>query len=270
MTAQMLDTIRARFCTELPSSQTALDIFKGAWRSKLPGPFATGDQERFSDTRVEWFMKNAGLDSLHGVRVLELGPFEAYNTWQIGAQGATDVTAVEGNTVNFLKCLVVKEVLGIPAKFLCGDFIQFLRAADSAWDLVWACGILYHQVDPVELLDLAMKRARRWVFVWTHYYDPSILASPHAPEFDRSKDTFVDVDGERIRLHFRSYMIEHYGDRIPLYYESGFRPHAFWMTKQDILRRFEKSGYRTEVMVETQLDHLPVIAFVATRDGRHG
>jgi hypothetical protein len=106
------ESIRARFCTEMPSAQMALDDFKGAWKSKPPGNLSSGDQERFADTRVEWFMKTAELGTLEGQRILELGPFEAYNTYQFCKFGATDVTAIEGNTINFLKCLVIKEVLG--------------------------------------------------------------------------------------------------------------------------------------------------------------
>ncbi len=265
----MSESIRARFCTEKPSPQTALDIFKGAWKSKLPGDLASGDQERFADTRVQWFMKTAGLRTLAGLRVLELGPFEAYNTWQLCQQGATDVTSIEGNTINFLKCLVIKEVLGFPAKFLCGDFIEYLRASERPCDLVWACGILYHQTKPLELLRLTMNQGR-WIFIWTHYFDESVLSTHHAPEFEPARNEVAVVGGDKVELHFKSYLIDDYEKNIPLSYESGFRPHAYWLRKQDILRAFELGGFQIRVMIDTELDRLPVIAFLATREEGRG
>jgi hypothetical protein len=251
----------------MPSAQTALDIFKGAWKSKLPGNLSSGDQERFADTRVQWFMKTADLGTLEGQRILELGPFEAYNTHQFCKFGATDVTAIEGNTINFLKCLVVKEVLGFGARFLCGDFLEYLRASSRPYDLVWASGVLYHQTKPLELLRLAMRNGRH-VFVWTHYYDESILSTDHAPEFDRARNVSVRLGDASIELICRSYLIDEYA-KIPLYYESGSRTYAYWMRKQDILKAFELEGFRTRIMIDTELDRLPVIAFLATReDGR--
>ena len=87
------------------------------------------------------------------------------------------MTAVEANAKAFLKCLVVKELLGLDrCSFLCGDAVEYLSASDQHFDLCIACGILYHMVEPVRLIDLISRRARR-VVMWTHFYDDQVLAN---------------------------------------------------------------------------------------------
>ena len=53
--------------------------------------------------------------------MVELGPFEAYNTFHLAQKGAYPLIAVEGNKINFLKCLAVKEILDFNCRFKLGD-----------------------------------------------------------------------------------------------------------------------------------------------------
>ena len=77
------------------------------------------------------------VEQLGGVRdlsILELGPLEGGHTYWLEKMGAKSILALEANTRAFLKCLVVKEVYGLErAKFLCGDFMGFLRR--PSWTL---------------------------------------------------------------------------------------------------------------------------------------
>ena len=56
------------------------------------------------------------------------------------------------------------------------------------FDLCWATGVLYHQVDPLALLR-SIARVSDRVFVWTHFYDEMIATqTDRYPHFDASRD----------------------------------------------------------------------------------
>src|SRR4030095_8651065 len=96
-----------------PSRQHALDLFRGEWTSALPPgveALDAGTLPLFADRWLTW-----GLDRLGGVegqRVLELGPLEGAHARLPVSRGAASVTAVEASRRAYLKCLVMKEVLG--------------------------------------------------------------------------------------------------------------------------------------------------------------
>ena len=52
------------------------------------------------------------------MEILELGPFEAYDSRLFEELGAAEVVAIEGSNINFLKCLVLKQALGLKTCFL--------------------------------------------------------------------------------------------------------------------------------------------------------
>ena len=62
-----------------------------------------------------------------GFACLELGPLEAGHSYILDRAGALEVLAIEANRRAFLKCLVVKEMIGLPSvRFVLGDFNEFL------------------------------------------------------------------------------------------------------------------------------------------------
>lgn len=170
----MIDT----YVTSAPSPDNAVRIFKDEWMSAFPPPFdkVTGATALlFDDHRVRWALERLG--GVAGQRVLELGPMEGGHTYMLDRAGAADILAIEANTRAFLKCLVTKEIVGIPsARFVCGDFRAFLRDTRERFDLVIASGVLYHMANPVEVLD-QIGRVTNRVFLWTHYYDEALLAA---------------------------------------------------------------------------------------------
>jgi hypothetical protein len=165
-----------QYAKGLPSDQTALDIFKEEWSSRFPDErpdLRAGESPLFEDGRVTWSLDQIG--GLDGKTVLELGPLEGGHTYQFDRAGAKKVTSIEANTRCYLKCLVAKEVLGMPAAhFLCGDFVEYLRANRDRYDFCFASGVLYHMKNPAEMIALAAKSADH-LFLWTHYYDPEIV-----------------------------------------------------------------------------------------------
>src|SRR5579862_3723444 len=110
------------YVREVPSGANALRIFEGEWTSRLPEPYAdaSGSAALFEDPRIRWGIEQLG--GVAGFDVLELGPLEAAHTSMVEAAGAASITAVEGNTRAFLRCLIVKELLGLTrSRFLLGD-----------------------------------------------------------------------------------------------------------------------------------------------------
>jgi hypothetical protein len=111
----MESKIVIQYCAEVPSPQTALDIFKGIWKSALPPELGltTGDKKGFyNDGRVHW-VASLSPNGFQGLKILELGPFEGYDSRLFEQLGAESVLAVKGNNINFLKCLVLKHALGL-------------------------------------------------------------------------------------------------------------------------------------------------------------
>jgi Protein of unknown function (DUF1698) len=82
--------------------------------------------------------------------VLELGPLEGAHTYRLQQLGAGRILAIESNVEAYLKCLIVKEALGMKrAEFMLGDFTLYLQECTERFDLVFCCGVLYHMQDPL-------------------------------------------------------------------------------------------------------------------------
>lgn len=132
--------ITPTYCNEAPSWQTMADIFKDDWASAFPSEYKikAGKIEHFDkDMRMSW-VNSCLLNGFNGLSVLELGPYEAYQTKKIIDFGAAKITSIESNDMNFLKCLIVKEIMGLKASFLYGDFIKFLKRSIIKYDVIIA------------------------------------------------------------------------------------------------------------------------------------
>jgi hypothetical protein len=222
------------FAESAPDPQAAIDIFAGQWITAFPPELGVraGSVNHFDpevDPRVPWVASQL-TGGLTGMSVLELGPFEAYQTALIEAQGAASVLAVEGSQTAYLKCLVVKELLALKARFLYGDVLKYLASSSERFDIVWASGILYHQTDPVGLLERVAARTDR-VFLHTHYIDPDRTSTSLADErFDPKGDVVVSWRGQDLRLHCYRYV----DDWATKGFAGGPRDHALWMERDDL------------------------------------
>lgn len=254
--------------TGVPSPQLALDLYAGEWASHLPAglsQYTAGQTPLFEDARLLW-----GIDRLGGVEgadVLELGPLEGGHTWQLEQRGAVRITAIEANRRAFLKCLVMKEVVGTTrARFLLGDFMAFLRASpDARFDVGIASGVLYHMPEPVELL-ARLARACDRLFIWTQYYDrasvgrrPALAARFGQPE-QRTYDGFAHT------LHPHWYQAARF---TPGFCGSG-ETHPRWMTRDDIVAALQRFGHQQVEIGLEELDHPngPAMALVSMRQSR--
>jgi hypothetical protein len=222
-----------------PSGENAIGIFAGEWSSQLPPPYdeTTGKIDLFEDKRITWLADVLG--GFNGFRVLELGPLEAAHTTMLERGGADSILAVESNTRAYLKCLIVKELLGLQrCRFLLGDFVSYLRESGESFDLCVASGILYHMLEPIEVLDLIGQRADL-LLLWTHYFDEGLIASqPAIAEKFSSVEDCVYGDFQYARHKYQ------YGDALEY---SGFcggaKPFSYWLSRDDILSMLRLVGY---------------------------
>lgn len=246
-----------------PSDQTALDIFRGEWSSRMPthrSDLRAGKIPLFDDPKVSWAISQIG--GVEGRSVLELGPLEGGHTYILHEHGAASITAIECNTRAFLKCLIVKNLFKLDrAEFMCGDFVSFLEQKQQQFDFVLAAGVLYHMTDPAKLLEL-LSRVTSRLFVWTHYYDDTLIRL--RPGVSRR---FVD--------HFRAshagfphtlHRYE-YGDALTSVFTGGARAYSCWMERKDILFFLEHFGFNDIRIAFEQTDHPhgPAFALLAQR-----
>jgi hypothetical protein len=223
-----------KFTQRAPSPQNAVDIFRGRWASDiseiLPGIHSGPTGHFAGDPRPGFLLKNFGTEqgTLAGMRILELGPLEGAHTFQLEGFGADEVVAIEANAEAYLKCLIVKEILELKKiRFLYGDFMEYLREDDTKWNIIFCCGVLYHMIDPIALIELISQRTDR-VFVWTHY-----CASE-----SQSTYTAVTKRGEQFKYYSHVYAGRDSGT-----FWGGVQDKSFWMSRDDILRAFKMYGF---------------------------
>ncbi|HEY3142779.1 MAG TPA: DUF1698 domain-containing protein [Acidimicrobiales bacterium] len=226
------------YITTAPSPQNAVDLFAGTWSSHIPLPGVTsGPLPLFNDDRVRWAIDQLG--GIDGLRVLELGPLEAGHTYQLLAAGA-EVVAVEAQGKAYLKCLIAKELLGMnEARFLLGDFMEYLRGTTDHYDVCFASGVLYHMSNPVETLALAAEAADN-LFLWTHYYDEDICQGSERvrPHFVREPVPSV-YEGFEHTLHPQDYQ-----DGVQLKGFCGGTAHSSnWLSRDDLIGGLEHFGW---------------------------
>jgi hypothetical protein len=250
-----------------PADQNVVDLFKGAWKSTLPGNLVSGTFPMFDDARPAWTATQIP-GGLALKTVLEFGPFEGYQTYLLLREGAKGVTSVEANSVNFLKCLCLKEIYDLKAKFLFGDIVKFVRGCTSRFDVAWASGMLYHLQDPIYFIKRISEIAK-YVFVWTHYFDREIigaLQNGQEKHFIPSHDKVERHYDRDIELSARSYLLPDYKEEIPMYWEGGSEQITYWLTKNDIIWLFQQSGMRLiAVQSEADVSGLPCIGFLVGR-----
>lgn len=265
---QAVDILEA-YCRDAPSAQTAVDTFAGEWASALPPPLdgvRAGTASLFSAEHVPW-----GVGVLGGVkqkRVLELGPLEGGHTYMLDRLGASEVYAVEANRRAYLKCLITKELLGIPsARFLCGDFVRYLETelahGRGRFDLCLASGVLYHLRDPLAALHLMCQASDR-LLLWTHYYDAAYMESRSDLAQKFHGPTLSEYDGFKCRLYRQDYQ-----DSLSFTgFCGGLSESSNWMTRDAILAALDHFGFDVVAVNFEEQNHKgngPCFCVAATR-----
>jgi Protein of unknown function (DUF1698) len=248
-----------------PSKQNVINLFDGEWSSVLPPGVdlvtRPGTAGLFDDGRVKWAEEVLG--SFSGCSVLELGPLEGGHSYMFQTSGASEVVAIEANSRAFLKCLCIKEILGLnKVAFLLGDFMHYLEENTRRFDLIFASGVLYHMDDPVRLLDLISRHTDK-VYVWTHYFDLDIIGAN-----ERLSRKFGDLANYSYEGFSYEAATQSYGEALEwVGFTGGVRPTSKWLTRDSILAAMKLFGFRDVQVNFQQPDHPngPAFAFCAKR-----
>jgi hypothetical protein len=252
------------YVTSFPSHQNALDIFRDQWTSRLPAPWNclnAGSTPLFEDPRIKWAIERLG--GVRGKAILELGPLESGHSYMLETAGAESVLAIEGNSNTFLRCLTVKEILGLQkVRLLCGDFRQFLSLDHQRFDVIFASGVLYHMTDPMQLLFDMSSRADQ-LYLWTHYFDASLVA--RHPDVSRRLGAAQHLELKGFSYELRSYSYDKALEWAGFCGGSG--PTAAWLTRDSILGALRYFGFNDIIVGFDQEDHPngPAFAIVALR-----
>lgn len=262
---QLKINILDNYVIDAPSLQTALNVFKGEWVSQMPDEYKhlqAGTIPLFNDDRIKWLVEKLG--GIKDFSVLELGPLEAGHTFMLEKFGAKEILAVEANKKAFLKCLVIKEALKLTrSKFLCGDFIEFLRLNEKTFDLCVASGVLYHMKNPVELLSL-LSHVSDKLFIWTHYYDESVINKNPEIASKFSQHIESEYAGFKHKLHRYEYGSAALASQS---FCGGSAKFSHWLERQQILQLLENTGFsRIEISFENlKHENGPSFVILATK-----
>lgn len=262
----MTQSMESPYARRAPSPQQTVDIFRGQWASKMPailGEVTTGSAGLFEDPRITWGIERLAAigTSVGGANILELGPLEGAHTYSFAKAGAASVIAVEGHSGAYLKCLVVKELLGIErVNFLYGDALEFLKNDPRHFDIGVACGFLYHMTNPVELISLLCAKCRS-VFLWTVCWDEDFTNKNPQQAGGVGPAHASDYGGFRHVLHRHDY------GNIPDYttFWGGAASHSYWMEFDQIISAFKHFGM-TKLVFDREENRFGVaIKLVASR-----
>ncbi|MCH6254925.1 hypothetical protein MLD52_00070 [Puniceicoccaceae bacterium K14] len=223
-----------------PSNQNAIDIFEGQWSSYFPDSYETqtgGSAGLFEDERLLWAQENLG--GFQNKRILELGPLEGGHSFMIEQMGAEQIDSIEANSEAYLRCLVTKEICKLRrTNFLLGDFTRHIETSNTHYHTGIACGVLYHQRDPINLIRLLASCCDS-LFIWTHYFEKEAISKiEHLKgKFAHSED--VSCEGYEHTLHHYEY-----GKALEW---NGFcgadYASACWLSEDDILNGLQYFGY---------------------------
>lgn len=251
------------YSADLPADANALLLYECEWTSKLPGFFSGGQADLFGeDERPRWMAQAAG--GITGKHVLELGPLEGGHSFQLEELGAR-VTAIEGNSLAFQRCLIVKNLYDLRTKFLYGDFVQYLRTTDERFDIVYASGVLYHMREPVQVIRHLCRLADQ-VFVWSQYFDEKIVhGDPKLRRSFASGRTQIESIGEvQIRGHERRY-----NSGWLTYFQPGFcggpDTSTYWLTLDGIHQCFNAADFKITEQKTAVSAHGPHVTLMAKR-----
>src|SRR5688572_17748214 len=109
--------LETKFEQRAPAHANAMDIFSGHWAtdlSKLNTQWRGGSVDLANDPRPLMAARTLGTaDRVDGMTILELGPLEGLHTHRFEQLGAARILAIESNVEAYLKCLIMKEALGM-------------------------------------------------------------------------------------------------------------------------------------------------------------
>ena len=138
--------------------------------------------------------------------------------------------------------------------------VNALRA--ETFDLIVACGVLYHMNEPIKLIENMCAHSNA-VLIWTHYFDEDVIrANEHlSKKFAPTVET-VEFEGRSIELCEQSYLT----DPDWKGYAGGMEKNSFWIRRTSIIEAFAACSFDVSVGPEhPNHPHGPAFTFVARR-----
>jgi hypothetical protein len=176
--------------------------------------------------------------------------------------GVASILSIEANTRAYLRCLVIKELLKLrKSQFVLGDFVGYLQNSKH-YDLIVACGVLYHLVNPVEAIAY-MSKATDQVYIWTQYYDKNTIDSQPMITHRFQSSAQSEYGGFRHTLHRQLYQTR-LGNPG---YIGGSAHYSNWLSREDLIGALNFFGFNDIAVQYDQLDGVngPNISLLARR-----
>ena len=245
-----------------PELQTMIDAVPG-WNTAFPADMnlRAGEHHLFEDGRIAWLLERCG--HLDEKQVLEIGPLDGAHTTMLHRAGAR-ILAIEAKRQSFLRCLVTRQIMNLDkATFMVGDAVQWLEREPARFDLIVACGVLYHMIDPLRFLRAVASRTDH-LYLWTHFVEESRIPPDHeaAHGFASTRET-RPFEGEAMTLYRRSYA----GVDRRVDFCGGIYDEPRWMARQSILDCLRLLGFTNiEIAHEDEMrPHEPSFSIYAAR-----
>lgn len=227
--------IRDSYETKKPSVQNTFDRFKGNFATSFPDVDTGGYADLTNDPRLLW---TNSIFNLKDKNVLECGPLELGHSYMMNKLGCNKITAVENNWYCYLKCLNVKEVFKLNnIDILFGDIIEYLKNSQIKFDFVLCSGILYHLINPIELIHL-ISLVTENIFIWTHIYDEN-SDTMKKQNINRDK---IKYDGEEYFGGRQTYKDAGNSELESLYCGGKFEI-SFWISEESLYKALRKYGF---------------------------
>jgi hypothetical protein len=234
----------------------SLDTLHWASPDSING-FALGDLEweHFKlDPETLALDENRGMDLLLGQigeriggfvgkSVLELGPYEGYDSKKLEGMGVGSSIAIEGNPLNFIKCLIVKNHFALDrTRFLLGDFTKYLAESNEKFDFIFASGVLYHLVEPFEALENIISKTGA-IGICTTYFHPDI-------------QLFKSFTGKTREVSFPGmapFILHERGNtQLVRGKKHGLQSTAWMFELDDLMRYLDHRGFDTHVLMKRE------------------
>ncbi len=171
-------------------------------------------------------------------KVLELGPFEGFHSYDLDRMGVSELLAIEGNPRNYLKCLIVKNHYQLNSvQFRLGNFVDYLLETDKTYDFILAAGVLYHSAKPMVLLEQIIAKTNSFG-VCNTFYDPDNLVFRMT---GRTREFAIEGIAP-ITLHER-FNVPHVTRKA----KHGMGDSAWMISREDLLRYLEFKNFQVEI-----------------------
>lgn len=235
-----------------PTPFSPIELFAGQWQSLQPEHALCAQGDHLSLSREDGRILKAieVFGGVEGARVLELGPLEGRHSYTLLRRGAAEVIGIEGNARAFQRALAFKEALRLDRLRLClGNFVPYLRECTDRFDLVVACGVLYHLESPLDTLADIARLAPR-LYLWTHYYDGERIARHPGWQGRFAEPSTWQWRGLTVRGGRQRYT-----DRNEAAFCGGLEAGSLWLEKSTLRAVLELCGY--EIIYEVDEPEQP-------------